>query len=182
MMNKKDKNKIPQSDNLFTDEELEQDLTEDQLKDKGLKISDTWLYNLFIKSAYRLLKKPLTIFRILKKAVERLKQYESVREFAEDAKERLDVIIRMLRAYAEKEYTEISKTNAALSLAAILYFLSPIDLLPDFLAIGLIDDLAVLTWVYFNFQSEIEGFLEWEDENKLMRIEIKGLEDIETED
>ena len=88
----------------------------------------------------------------------------------------------VLRAYAEKEYTEISKTNAALSLAAILYFLSPIDLLPDFLAIGLIDDLAVLTWVYFNFQSEIEGFLEWEDENKLMRIEIKGLEDIETED
>ena len=162
---------------LFTDEELENDLSEEQLKDKGLKISDTWLYNLFVKSAYRLLQKPLTIFRILKKAVARLQQYESLREFSEDAKERLQVIIRMVRAYASGEYTGISKTNAVLSLAAILYFLSPIDFLPDFLAVGLLDDLALLTWVYYNFQGEIEGFLEWEDENKLLRIEIKGVED-----
>ena len=157
---------------MFTNEELEQDLTEEQLNEKGLKISDTWLYNLFIKSAYRLLQKPLTVFRILKKAVARIQKYESVQEFAQDAKDRLQVLIRMVRAYIKGEYTHISRTNAALSLAAILYFLSPIDLIPDFLAIGLLDDLAILTWVYLNFQTEIEGFLEWEDEN-MLRIDIK---------
>jgi uncharacterized membrane protein YkvA (DUF1232 family) len=170
---KKDKiKKDLDGDTIFTDEELEQDLTEEQLNEKGLKISDTWLYNLFIKSAYRLLQKPLIVFRILKKAVARIQKYESVHEFAQDAKDRLQVIIRMLRAYIQGDYTRISKTNAALSLAAILYFLSPIDLIPDFLAIGLLDDLAILTWVYLNFQSEIEGFLEWEDDN-FLRIEIK---------
>ncbi|MDC0231063.1 YkvA family protein [Aureispira] len=159
-------------DYLFTDEEREEDLTEDQLNEKGFKITNTLLYNLFLKSAYRLLQKPLIVFRILKKAVARLQKYESVQEFAQDAKDRLQVLIRMVRVYINGEYTHISKTNAALSLAAILYFLSPIDLIPDFLPVGLLDDMAILTWVYLNFQSEIEGFLEWEDQN-MLRFEIK---------
>ncbi|MCH2020974.1 MAG: DUF1232 domain-containing protein [Saprospiraceae bacterium] len=157
---------------LFSDEELEQDLTEEQLNEKGLKITHSWLYKLFIKSAYRLLQKPLIVFRILKKAIARIQKYDSVQAFALDAKDRLQVLIRMIRAYIGNEYTQISKTNAVLSLAAILYFLSPIDLIPDFLALGLLDDMAILTWVYLNFQREIEGFLEWEDEN-MLRIEIK---------
>ena len=101
---KKDKiKKDLDGDTIFTDEELEQDLTEEQLNEKGLKISDTWLYNLFIKSAYRLLQKPLIVFRILKKAVARIRKYESVQEFTQDAKDRLQVLIRMLRAYIKGE-------------------------------------------------------------------------------
>ena len=59
-----------------------------------------------------------------------------------------------------------------LLVVSLVYLLLPFDLIPDFLAIGLLDDLAILTWVYLNFQSEIEGFLEWEDDN-FLRIEIK---------
>lgn len=49
-------------------------------------------------------------------------------------------------------------------LAAIIYFINPIDLIPDFLfGIGLADDLAVLTWVYHAAADEIASFKNWEN-------------------
>ena len=48
-------------------------------------------------------------------------------------------------------------------LAAVIYFINPIDLIPDFLfGLGLTDDLAVLTWVYQTAASEINSFKNWE--------------------
>ena len=60
-----------------------------------------------------------------------------------------------------------------LSLAAIIYFIFPVDIIPDFLVVGLVDDIALLVWVYDNMQSEIDAFLEWEDKQKI-RIEIEA--------
>lgn len=159
----------------FSEIKLKETLTKEQIKEKGSKISDSLIYKAFVKSANHLLKKPLTVFEILKKAVERLKQYDSIYEFTDDTKERFMLIVRMLRAYVKGEYTDISKTNAVLSLAAILYFVSPIDLIPDFLIGGLIDDLVILTWVYNNFHHEITQFLEWEEDNQMLRIDITDI-------
>jgi len=48
-------------------------------------------------------------------------------------------------------------------LAAVIYFINPIDLIPDFVfGIGLADDLAVLTWVYRAAADEIASFKNWE--------------------
>lgn len=157
------------------DEEEDKSLKQEELKDKGLKISETWMYKLFVKSAYRILQKPLTILQILKKAAARLQQYQNVKEFTEDVKDYLGTLIRVTRAYAKNEYRDISKRNIALSVAAIIYFISPIDIIPDFLAAGLIDDIALLVWVYKNMQTEIDAFLEWEDSQKI-RIEIGPVE------
>jgi len=152
-------------------ENLDNSLPEQTIDQSGEEVSESWLYQLFVKSAYRLLEKPLAVFQILKKAVKRISKYQSIKDFTEDAQERLSTIIRLVRAYSRGEYREISRVNIALTLAAIIYFIAPFDLIPDFLGIGLLDDLAILTWVYENFRSEIEDFLEWEDEQKV-RIEL----------
>jgi uncharacterized membrane protein YkvA (DUF1232 family) len=48
-------------------------------------------------------------------------------------------------------------------LAAIIYFLNPIDLIPDFIpGLGLTDDFSVLLWVYNSVSTEVVKFLEWE--------------------
>ena len=48
-------------------------------------------------------------------------------------------------------------------LAAIIYFLNPIDLIPDFIpALGLTDDFSVLLWVYNTVHNEVNKFLIWE--------------------
>lgn len=146
----------------------------EEFKDDGRKVSESLFYKFFVRTAYSILQKPLTVFQILKKSLDHFQRYESLREFAKDTKENFNLIVRMIRAYAKGEYNGISKTNVALSLAAILYFLSPIDLIPDFLAAGLLDDLALLTWLYNNLKGEIEDFLTWEEETTMLRIPIKS--------
>ncbi len=48
--------------------------------------------------------------------------------------------------------------------AGLLYFLSPIDAIPDWLpGLGLVDDLAVLTWVMRKWSDELQAFRLWRD-------------------
>ena len=47
-------------------------------------------------------------------------------------------------------------------LANLLYFLAPLDALPDWLlAVGLLDDLAVLRWVMQRWSGELDAFRVW---------------------
>lgn len=147
------------------------------MEDDGRKISGSWFYRLLVRSAFGMLRRPLAVFKVLKKSVEYIRRYESVKELTEDVKDRLQVLGRMIKAYASREYTGISAKNAALSLAAILYFITPLDFIPDFLLAGFIDDIALLGWVYHNFNDEILSFLEWEEATKLTRMEIKSIEE-----
>jgi uncharacterized membrane protein YkvA (DUF1232 family) len=58
---------------------------------------------------------------------------------------------------------KLSGTTLGLLLLALVYFLSPFDLIPDFLGIfGFADDLSVILAVYTKVKDEIEQFLDWE--------------------
>jgi len=154
----------------------ENTMKEQPMEDDGRKISGSWFYRLLVRSAYGMLRRPLTVFKILKKSVEHIRRYDSVKELTEDVKDHLQVLGRLLKSYATREYTTISLKNAALSLAAILYFITPLDFIPDFLLAGLIDDIALLGWVYHNLSDEIVRFLEWEEATKLTRMDIKSID------
>lgn len=79
------------------------------------------------------------------------------------AKEKLAVLGRLSGAYATGKYRSISWKAVMTVLAAIIYFLNPIDLIPDFIpGLGLTDDFTVLVWVYNTLASEIDKFLDWE--------------------
>ena len=79
------------------------------------------------------------------------------------AKEKLSVFSRLASAYASGKYRNIPWKTVMTVLAAIIYFLNPLDLVPDFIPLmGLTDDFAVLVWVYNSMRGEINKFLEWE--------------------
>ena len=47
-------------------------------------------------------------------------------------------------------------------MAALLYFVTPLDAIPDWLfGFGLVDDLAVLAWVLRTWQEELAAFQQW---------------------
>ncbi len=53
-----------------------------------------------------------------------------------------------------------------LVIAAVLYFMNPLDLIPDaIIGLGFTDDFAVLTGVYKLIGSELEKFSAWETSN-----------------
>ena len=168
---KEDKN-----EELFSEKELEEGVTEESLVKKGLNISETWLYKFFVKIAYKILSKPLTILKVLKSVLDYLKKHGSIKEITVDVRDKVAILTRLLHAYSKGKYTEISKMNAALTLGALLYLLTPLDLIPDFFLGGLLDDIAILTWVFKNFKSEIDSFLAWEQvqtENWDLSTDIK---------
>lgn len=72
------------------------------------------------------------------------------------------LIGRLLKAQAMRKY-QIPLQVIIILLAAIIYFINPIDLIPDFIpGLGLTDDLAVLTWVYRVTSDELNRFELWE--------------------
>ena len=82
---------------------------------------------------------------------------------AQAAKEKLSVLSRITKAYVSGTYRNIPWKGLASVLGAIIYFINPFDLIPDFIpAFGLGDDFALLIWVYNSLQEEINKFLTWE--------------------
>src|SRR6185436_20621491 len=55
-------------------------------------------------------------------------------------------LTRMIRAWANGEYRRVPLSTLLSASAAILYFLNPFDLVPDFLPVGLIDDALFMGW------------------------------------
>lgn len=70
---------------------------------------------------------------------------------------------RLVRAYADGSYREVNAGSIVLAVAAILYFVSPIDLVPDAIpGAGLVDDATVFAFVLARLQLELERFADWE--------------------
>ncbi|MDN3234726.1 DUF1232 domain-containing protein [Pseudomonas sp. WAC2] len=80
------------------------------------------------------------------------------------AKDTLGLFHSLLLAWWRGEYRGISRQALLSVVAALAYFLSPVDLIPDWmLTFGFIDDLAVLAWVSKTWQSELDTFRAWRD-------------------
>lgn len=74
-------------------------------------------------------------------------------------------LLRLIRAYAKGRYRDVSFESMVLIVGAILYVVSPIDVIPDSIAgVGLLDDAAVLAFVLRLVREEIDDFLEWEQQ------------------
>ena len=75
----------------------------------------------------------------------------------------LQAFFRLIRAYANGSYRRVSAQSMLTILAAVAYFVSPIDLIPDFiLGLGLIDDVTVLAWTIRACAGDIAAFVAWE--------------------
>ncbi|MDQ3486416.1 MAG: DUF1232 domain-containing protein [Acidobacteriota bacterium] len=72
-------------------------------------------------------------------------------------------LLRLLRAYASGQYRNVPAKSLVLIVAGILYFVMPIDLIPDFVVgIGFLDDAAVLAWVMSSVRTVVTDFEKWE--------------------
>lgn len=79
-------------------------------------------------------------------------------------KEKFFILGRLARAYATGRYTSVPWRAMLILLAAVIYFINPLDLIPDIIPVlGLTDDFAVLLWVYNAVRAEVDKFLAWED-------------------
>jgi uncharacterized membrane protein YkvA (DUF1232 family) len=75
----------------------------------------------------------------------------------------LQVLMRLVRAFARGDYRDVSRATIGLIVGALVYFVSPIDAILDHLPLaGYLDDAAILAWVMSEVRGEIEAFRAWE--------------------
>ncbi|HEX4632063.1 MAG TPA: YkvA family protein [Chthoniobacterales bacterium] len=75
----------------------------------------------------------------------------------------LMAMIRLIRDYHRAEYRDISEANLLIIVAAILYFVSPFDVIPDWVPVlGHIDDAFVISLALKSVRADLDTFMAWE--------------------
>ena len=74
----------------------------------------------------------------------------------------LETLLALLKAWAQGEYRDVSSGTLITIAAGVLYFVVPLDLVPDFIAgLGLLDDVAVIGYVVAMVREELVAFEAW---------------------
>lgn len=82
-----------------------------------------------------------------------------VGKFVED----LGALLRLLRAWVKGQYTIVPWKTIILALVAVIYFVNPFDLVPDFVPlVGYVDDAGVIGFVLRSIGKDLRKFQEWE--------------------
>jgi ADP-ribosyl-[dinitrogen reductase] hydrolase len=89
----------------------------------------------------------------------------------------LSASIDLLKSWAKGDYKEVPRKSLLYLISGILYFLTPIDAIPDVLFfIGFIDDVAVLGLVLNSIKDELEKFKLYKNRmNNLPRGELRSM-------
>ena len=77
-------------------------------------------------------------------------------------KKDVQTLLRLMRAYGEGRYRQVSGKNLALAGLGLLYLVSPLDVVPDFLPGGFADDAAVIGFILRKIRTELVAFETWE--------------------
>jgi uncharacterized membrane protein YkvA (DUF1232 family) len=116
-----------------------------------------------LKKAASMAGKPGRLMLLLSRFAAKLRAVNWQQVNAAAAKEKFNVLGRFIKAYATGQYQEVPWKTVLIIVAAVIYFVNPIDLIPDLVPIaGFTDDFGVLLWVYKAVTTEIDKFLTWE--------------------
>jgi uncharacterized membrane protein YkvA (DUF1232 family) len=100
---------------------------------------------------------------LVEDAVKKADEREPNSRMGKDFWTQLKALIRMLKAYVNRQYTVVPWASIVMVAAAVLYFVSPIDLILDWIPLaGFVDDAAVLVFVIRQIQIDLEKFQQWE--------------------
>ena len=76
------------------------------------------------------------------------------------------VLLSLIRAYIKKQYTDVSPSTIMLAVAGLIYVVTPVDLIPDYiLGSGLLDDAAVIGIVLQAIQMDLNKYKKWQVAN-----------------
>lgn len=120
----------------------------------------------FSEKAKELIDNPEKVSAVLEKAVSLCDDLGQIRIIGKHFRE-ASLVCNMLNDYICKRYTKIPTATVITLLAAVLYFISPIDIIPDFLPlIGHLDDMMVFAFVRDAAKVDLKKYEKWKKENE----------------
>lgn len=114
-------------------------------------------------AASELIRDPTALKNLAGRGAHKLDALAAGSERLQRVADDLTTLLSLLRAYARGEYRRLSTQSLLSVAAAVLYFVTPFDAIPDFLlGVGLIDDVAIIGFVLKQLQAELEAFRAWQ--------------------
>lgn len=125
----------------------------------------------FTRKAKKLIENPEKVSNILEKAMSLCEDLGQIRFIGKYFKEAY-VICSMLNDYICRRYTKVPMATVLTLLAAVLYFVAPVDVVPDFIPlIGHMDDMAVLMFVRDAAKVDIKKYRKWKKTNETSAVD-----------
>jgi len=79
----------------------------------------------------------------------------------------LKLLLPLVKDYWKGAYRDVSAKSLVIFAAAILYIISPIDLIPDYIiGLGQIDDIAILSLSLYFLERDLLKYKEWKDRQR----------------
>lgn len=145
------------AENFAPDSKIRNKLTKEKIKEQIDKFSE---------KAKQIIDNPEKVSAVLEKATALCDDLSQVRFIGKYFKD-ISLICSMLNDYICKRYTKVPMATVITLLAAVLYFVSPIDIIPDFLPlIGHLDDMIVFGFVTDAAKVDLKKYEKWKKENE----------------
>jgi uncharacterized membrane protein YkvA (DUF1232 family) len=126
-----------------------------------VRVLESAFYRSALRKAPRLARNAQSLLKLLKSALVKV-QGLGIGATFDILRDKIVLLGGLIKAYATGEYRNIEFPNLLKVIAGFIYFISPIDLLPDILPyVGLTDDVALLMFIIKSISDEIEKFEQW---------------------
>jgi uncharacterized membrane protein YkvA (DUF1232 family) len=84
----------------------------------------------------------------------------------------IPVMASLIRSFVRKEYTDVPIGSIIAIISALVYFISPLDIVPDSIPVlGYIDDATVVAVCWKLVESDVKEYIIWR-ENKGMILTV----------
>jgi uncharacterized membrane protein YkvA (DUF1232 family) len=133
----------------------------------GASLDTTYeeLADVLTTAAATVLQRRFRVLMLIRNAYERMTAHSDVLSAVWTD---LRTMMRLVLRWIDRSYRQVSWTPLALIVGALLYFVTPVDLIPDALgALGFVDDVTVISTVVQRIRHELDRFRNWEDRRSL---------------
>ncbi len=135
----------------------------EELINKGLQLSKNAIFQKYVGKAGGVMAKPVKLGMLLTTAYTKMVDINGSKNGFQQVKDIMQTFIRLVKAYSNGSYRNVSNKSLYIGVGVLLYLVSPLDVIPDFIpVIGLLDDISLMAWFIDAFQKEITAFKEWE--------------------
>jgi uncharacterized membrane protein YkvA (DUF1232 family) len=79
----------------------------------------------------------------------------------------LRLLVPLIKDYWKGNYRDVSVKSIVIFVGTLIYIISPIDLMPDYLVgLGQIDDVALLGLSLYFLEKELRKYQEWKERDR----------------
>lgn len=134
-----------------------------------MKINFEKIINKFTSKANSIYIDKGKVWDLLQRTKEKVQENQELRSIFDDIR----LIVELIKDWRSGLYTKLSKNTVILLIISLIYLINPLDIIPDFIIGGFIDDAAVIAYILKKIAVELDAYKNWKEEkNNVIEINI----------